>query len=197
MSKNRNLLLPLTVLGAIVVVGIVAAIGFAGAFDSGDGISLPVGPAPDVVSLHAPPPPSSASPESPEHTIIEPDPDYARALRNAGISLFGWMTDFSRHTVPYDEILSGGPARDGIPPIDAPKFTTPEEASKWLGDQEPVIAFQLNGDARAYPLQILTWHEIVNDVVGDVPVAATFCPLCNAAIVFDRRLDGAVYDFGT
>ena len=200
MSKNRNLFLPLIVLGAIVVVGIVAAIGFAGTFDSGDATSPPVvGPAIDVLSPQAPPPPppSSTTPESPEPTIIEPDPDYARALRSAGISLFGWMTDFSRHTVPYDEILSGGPARDGIPPIDAPIFTTPEAASKWLGDQEPVIAFQLNGDARAYPLQILTWHEIVNDMVGRVPVTATFCPLCNAAIVFDRRLDGVVYDFGT
>ena len=197
MSKNRNLFLPLIVLGAIVAVGIVAAIGFAGAFDSGGGTSPPLGPTPDVLSLQAPPPPSSTTSESPEPTIIEPDPDYERALRNAGISLFGWMTDFSRHTVPYDEILSGGPARDGIPPIDAPKFITPEAASKWLGDQEPVIAFELSGDARAYPLQILTWHEIVNDVVGGVPVTATFCPLCNAALVFDRRLDGVVYDFGT
>ena len=128
---------------------------------------------------------------------VEPDPDFERALRNAGISARGWETDFSRHTVPYGEILSGGPPRDGIPPLDNPKFTTPEDASKWLGDQEPVIAFELNGDARAYPLQILTWHEIVNDVVGGVPVSATFCPLCNAAIVFDRTLDGVVYDFGT
>ena len=61
---------------------------------------------------------------------------------------------------------------------------------------EPVISFEVDGDARAYPLQILTWHEIVNDVVGGVPVTVTFCPLCNSAIVFDRRLEGVVYDFG-
>lgn len=60
-----------------------------------------------------------------------------------------------------------------------------------------MLAFELNDDARAYPLQIMMWHEIVNDVVGGVPVAATFCPLCNSAIVFDRRLDGVVHDFGT
>ena len=65
-----------------------------------------------------------------------------------------------------------------------------------MAEKEPVIALEINGDVRAYPLQILTWHEIVNDEVGGVPVSVTFCPLCNAAIVFDRRLDGAVYDFG-
>ena len=60
-----------------------------------------------------------------------------------------------------------------------------------------MIAFEINGDPRAYPLQILTWHEIVNDSVGGVPVSITFCPLCNSAIVFERELDGAIYDFGT
>jgi hypothetical protein len=74
---------------------------------------------------------------------------------------------------------------------------SPDEASQWLADNEPVIALEINGDARAYPLQILTWHEIVNDVVGELPVTVTFCPLCNSAIVFDRTLDGEVYEFGT
>ena len=99
--------------------------------------------------------------------------------------------------MPYGEIMSGGPPRDGIRPIDDPKFTTFEDARGWLADQEPVIAFELNRDVRAYPLQVLIWHEIVNDEVGGVPVAATFCPLCNSAIVFDRRLDGVTLDFGT
>jgi hypothetical protein len=66
-----------------------------------------------------------------------------------------------------------------------------------LNDQEPVIAFELGGDTRAYPLQILIWHEIVNDEVGGVPVAITFCPLCNTAIAFDRRVDGHTLRFGT
>jgi hypothetical protein len=155
---------------------------------------------PDVAEVPLPHEAVAVAPapqEAQEVVEIEPDPDYEDALRNAGISTRGWLTDFSRHAVPYDTIISGGPPRDGIPPLDAPTFTTPSEAQQWLGANEPVIAFELNGDARAYPLQILTWHEIVNDVVGDEPVTITFCPLCNAALVFDRRLDGVIHDFGT
>ena len=132
----------------------------------------------------------------PADATIEPDPDFREELARASISTRGWKTDFSRHTVSYSEIFSGGVPRDGIPPIDDPRVTTPERADGWLGDQEPVIAVELNGEARAYPLQILTWHEIVNDFLGEVPVTVTFCPLCNSALVFDRRLDGSVYDFG-
>ena len=109
----------------------------------------------------------------------------------------GWNTNWNRHTIDYDELLSGGPPRDGIPSIDAPVFVSPEDASEWLAGNEPVIALEIGGEARAYPLQILTWHEIANDVVGGVPVAVTFCPLCNSAIVFDRSLNGEVYEFGT
>ncbi|MGQ0525838.1 MAG: DUF3179 domain-containing (seleno)protein, partial [Betaproteobacteria bacterium] len=106
-------------------------------------------------------------------------------------------TDFGKHTVPLVEIQSGGPPKDGIPAIDRPRFVTPGEAGKWLDRREPVIVIEVNGDARAYPLQILMFHEIVNDTVGGVPVAVTFCPLCNASIVFDRAVDGTVLDFGT
>jgi hypothetical protein len=108
-----------------------------------------------------------------------------------------WNTNWEIHTVRYEEILSGGPPRDGIPSIDDPNFVSYEAAEEWLEDNEPVISLELNGDARAYPIQILTWHEIVNDTVGDIPVNVTFCPLCNSAIVFDRRVDGEVYEFGT
>ncbi len=109
----------------------------------------------------------------------------------------GWRTDFSKHSVPLDEIIPGGPPRDGIPPIDVPKFVSVEEAGSWLNSREPVIHLEVGGEARAYPLQILIWHEIVNDVVSDMPVAVTFCPLCNTAIAFDRRLHGRTLDFGT
>lgn len=112
-------------------------------------------------------------------------------------ALSQFTTDFSKHSVPYDEILSGGPPKDGIPAIDSPKFISVEEADQWLEPQEPVILFQVDDDARAYPLQILTWHEIANDVVGDKPVVVTFCPLCNTAIAFERTVDGQVLDFGT
>ena len=105
-------------------------------------------------------------------------------------------TDFSKRSVDLGEILSGGPPKDGIPSIDNPQFVSIAEA-KGLTDTEPVIGLVINGDARAYPLRILTWHEIVNDTVGGVPVTVTFCPLCNSSIAFDRRVDGRVLDFGT
>ena len=106
-------------------------------------------------------------------------------------------TDFEKRTVDLSEIMSGGPPRDGIPAIDLPRYATTEEAAEWLDPDEPVIAVERGGEARAYPLQILIWHEIANDELGGTPISVTFCPLCNSAIVFDRRLDGVVLDFGT
>ena len=110
-----------------------------------------------------------------------------------------FKTDFSRHSVPYSEILSGGPPKDGIPAIDYPKFVSVNEADAdaWLKPVEPVIFLQIGDDARAYPIQIFMWHEIVNDAVGGVPVVVTFCPLCNTAIAFERTVSGRVLDFGT
>ncbi len=109
-------------------------------------------------------------------------------------------TDFSRASVPFSEILSGGPPKDGIPAIDDPKLVPLADADD-LQDLELVIGFAHEGDARAYPLRVLMWHEIVNDTVGGAPVSVTYCPLCNAAIVFDRRIEvgGMVrtLDFGT
>lgn len=105
-------------------------------------------------------------------------------------------TDFSKTTVSLDEIQSGGPGKDGIPAIDNPQFTKVAQA-KNISDEEPVIGLIIDGDARAYPLRVLMWHEIVNDTVGGVPVAVTYCPLCNTSITFDRRLDNQVLDFGT
>lgn len=113
----------------------------------------------------------------------------------------GWATDFTRRTVAWEEIISGGPPKDGIPAVDAPQAESIAQASEWLTDQDPVIVFTHNGQSRAYPQAILIWHEIVNDTVGGLPVSVTFCPLCNASITFDRRLtvDGDVLllDFGT
>lgn len=96
----------------------------------------------------------------------------------------------------FYEIISGGVGRDGIPPIDNPRFDDLAEADLWLQEASPVIALEVDGIARAYPLAILTRHEIANDTIGDRPVAVTFCPLCNSAIVFDRRVDGATLRFG-
>lgn len=103
--------------------------------------------------------------------------------------------DFSIASVDVQEIMSGGPPRDGIPSIDQPKFV--KASTHDLPSTEPVIGVHLNGEFRAYPLRVLTWHEIVNDEINGLPITVTYCPLCNAAIVFDRRLDGQVLDFGT
>ncbi|MCY3753820.1 MAG: DUF3179 domain-containing (seleno)protein, partial [Alphaproteobacteria bacterium] len=97
-------------------------------------------------------------------------------------------TDFSRHSVPFEEIASGGVARDQIPPIDDPVFVSVAEAETLIAPTEPVISLSVDGARRAYPLAILIWHEIVNDTIAGKPVAVTYCPLCDAAQVFARRV---------
>jgi hypothetical protein len=108
-----------------------------------------------------------------------------------------FATDFAKHSVPYSEILSGGPPKDGIPAIDAPRFVGVGAADSWLEPKEPIVLFQIGDDIRAYPIQIVMWHEIVNDTVGGVPVVVTFCPLCNTAIAFERTVEGRELTFGT
>ena len=103
--------------------------------------------------------------------------------------------DISKRSVDLAEIRSVIPP-DAIPAIDEPRFLGLAEASEWLSAEAPVIAFERNGDARAYPLEILTWHEIVNDVVGGEPVIVTYCPLCNSAIAFSRIVNGEERTFG-
>ncbi len=103
---------------------------------------------------------------------------------------------FPEALVDLDLIRSGGPPPDGIPPLDQPSFQHAAAVS-WLSAVEPVIAIEINGEAKAYPVQILTWHEIVNDVVGGVPVTVAYCPLCNSALAYDRRLGDRILDFGT
>ena len=107
-----------------------------------------------------------------------------------------WRTDFNMIDIPETEIMSGGPPKDGIPSIDHPKFVSIAEATQY-SDREPVIGFEFKGMARAYPLSVLTWHEIVNDVFDGHAVAVTYCPLCNAAIVFDAMIEGKPHAFGT
>lgn len=103
---------------------------------------------------------------------------------------------FPEPLVDPSEIRSGGPPPDGIPPIDNPRFE-PASAVDWLDDVEPVLLVQVGDEARAYPLQVMTWHEIVNDTFGDVPVTVSYCPLCNSAIVYIRKAGGRTFDFGT
>jgi hypothetical protein len=104
-------------------------------------------------------------------------------------------TDFELSSVDFSEILSGGPPKDGIPSIDNPTFASPDEVD--LPPQEAVIGINSTDEARAYPLRILMWHEIVNDRFDGRDIAVTYCPLCNTGIVFDRMLDGETLEFGT
>ena len=106
-------------------------------------------------------------------------------------------TNFGKTAITdWSEILSGGPPKDGIPAIDAPKFRK-AGSERRISGAEPVITLEIEGQTpRAYPIRYLTWHEIVNDTVGGVPVAVTFCPLCNSGMVFDRRVGGRVLSFG-
>jgi len=106
-------------------------------------------------------------------------------------------TDFSRSLIDLKEIHSGGPPKDGIPAIDTPRFVSVSEADAWLAPDEPVILVSHGQQIHAYPLQIMIYHEIVNDRLDGIPISVTFCPLCNASIVFDRRVTGKILDFGT
>ena len=105
-------------------------------------------------------------------------------------------TDGVKHIIPLDKIRGGGPPKDGIPSIDDPKFMVADEA-EFVSDTDVVIGLEIDGDARAYPLFIMVWHEIVNDIVGGTPVAVTYCPLCYTNQVFERVLDGQAVEFGT
>ena len=93
-------------------------------------------------------------------------------------------------------IRSGGPPPEGIPSIDNPSFQKASEVRE-LNATEPVVAVSINGEARSYPIRILTRHELVNDTVGGVPVTVSYCPLCNSAVTYDRRAANRVLDFGT
>jgi len=105
-------------------------------------------------------------------------------------------TDGLKHIVPLDKIRSGGPPMDGIPSIDNPQFVEASDAN-FVSDDDIVIGLEINGETKAYPLSILVWHEIVNDNVGGIPVAVTYCPLCFTNQVFERTINGQQVEFGT
>ena len=105
--------------------------------------------------------------------------------------------EFPEPLVPLDEIISGGPPPDGIPPIEDPVFLDVADNLEILDPAEPVVALEVDGDARAYPIRAMIWHEIVNDTVGGVPVSVTYCPLCNSAVTYRREINGIETTFGT
>ena len=119
------------------------------------------------------------------------------ATANPALCKLSWrVTDFSKKSIEFGEIISGGPTKDGIPSIDKPSCV-PQAKYKDAAETEPVITFVHKGDDRAYPLRVLMWHEIVNGTVGGIPVSVTYCPPCNSSIVFDCRLGERILDFGT
>lgn len=107
------------------------------------------------------------------------------------------ITNGVKHSIPLEEILSGGPSKDGIPPIDRPKFVSISDANKWLNDNEPGVAFSKGNTHRFYPYQILVWHEIVNDTVEDERILVSYCPLCLTGFVSDPLVKGERVEFGT
>ena len=117
--------------------------------------------------------PLIASPESLVQTVPDAEAEAART-RYQRLLRAQWDTDFTRTTISFDEIMTGGPPKDGIPSIDNPQFESIAEADVWLDDMEPVQVVDLNGDVRAYPVQVMVWHELVNDTVGGEPVVITF-----------------------
>ena len=106
-----------------------------------------------------------------------------------------WGTAWGIRIVDFAEI-SQGAGRDAIPAISGPLYVSILEASDYYTDNVPMVQVNVNGDVRAFPLEILTWHEIVNDVIGGMPVTVTFCPLCNTAIAFESQIGEEVYKFG-
>jgi hypothetical protein len=123
--------------------------------------------------------------------------EQSNALGRAPFNTAGWSTDFDKHSVSLYDFRAGGPPKDGIPAIDHPRFLSTAEADSFLAPREPVAVLEVGGIARAYPLQILVWHEIVNDEISGQPVTVTYCPLCNSTVAFSREVDGRTLDFGT
>ncbi|MBL7045011.1 MAG: DUF3179 domain-containing protein, partial [Parcubacteria group bacterium] len=105
-------------------------------------------------------------------------------------------TDGTKHSIPLNEILSGGPGKDGIPSIDNPKFVSTKDADEYLTDTDVGLGLVFNGVERFYPYQVLVWHEIVNDNIKNDRVLVTYCPLCATGIVFDPKVNGVAQEFG-
>ena len=121
-------------------------------------------------------PTATSIPVATEGGVMTMDAEQAERTRSKYENLLraSWATDFTRTTISFDEIMTGGPPKDGIPSIDDPQFESVSDADEWLDDVEAVQVVDLNGDARAYPAQVMVWHELVNDTVGGEPVVITY-----------------------
>ena len=108
-----------------------------------------------------------------------------------------FLDPYAGRTIDAREVMWGGVIVDGIPPLEHPDQIWPDQASEWINDSDVVVGVELNGDARAYPIRIIAWHEMVNDTIGGVPVSLAYCTLCGSPILFDGRVGSDVYRFGT
>ena len=149
-------------------------------------------------------PDESTTQPDPTSTVGEPETTTtvagaAQGVLPTGESALSNMRadEFPDPLIPLEEIISGGPPPDGIPPIENPVFLPVADNLQILDPAEPVVALDIDGDARAYPIRAMVWHEIVNDVVGGVPVSVTYCPLCNSAVTYVRVINGVETTFGT
>lgn len=143
-----------------------------------------------VVSCTKPAPPPSPAPTPAPEEITEPRETEAEMeikVTEEGV----------KYIVDPQKIVSGGPPKDGIPSIDNPKFVPLQTADEWIEDNELVLAIIYKGVKKVYPLQILVWHEIVNDIIAGDPILITYCPLCGSGIAFEREIEGEVVEFGT
>jgi len=103
--------------------------------------------------------------------------------------------DLDDALIPVDEIKSGGPPRDGIPSLDYPEFVTADDAT-YLNGRDRILGVSVNGFARAYPIRVLNYHEIVNDVIGGTATVIIYCPLCGSGTAFEASINGRVHEFG-
>ncbi len=130
-----------------------------------------------------PPPPGYLAWKGVLHSPIDP-------------RLADFFRDGAKATVRIEEVQWGGVVVDGIPALVNPRMTAAADAS-WLQDGDAVFGVSVGGDARAYPLRILDWHEMANDVVGGVPVALAYCTLCGSGVLYDARAGARRFEFGS
>jgi hypothetical protein len=129
-----------------------------------------------------------------ETPALEKIPELTEMEKEMGVKL---TERGVKYIVDPEKIVSGGPSKDGIPSIDNPKFVSVAEADQWIQDNELVLAIIYRGVKRVYPLQILVWHEIVNDKISGDPILITYCPLCGSGIAYERKINGEEVEFGT
>ena len=142
--------------------------------------------------------PEPAAAPTTSSTVVNAEVPATGVLPSGPSALDTMLSDeFPEPLIDPDEVISGGPPPDGIPPIDDPAFLDVVDNLELLPANEPVVVVEINGDAKAYPVRAMVWHEIVNDTVGGVPVSVTYCPLCNSAATYERTIDGVETTFGT